>query len=212
MNNESSQVGGWWILIRNLKYQQPDILPLHVLEGTLHSICVLCGPCLAVSIMLVMEPLPGPGWASATGLGVNIAASLMQGQRMFQWKMMGKGESVAISLPSRDYQVLYWIVFILSVVNRSCQFFFLLLFFPNGSFNIPIWDALVSCLQLQEREQEHQSASALSCRELSSVILSELAGEGQRDPKGSPRSKRQARFSQTVLWEGHILGPQFLQL
>lgn len=174
---------------------------------------MLCSSCVSVGSPPDGVRNAGDG-ASATGVGDNIAASLMQmqGQRMFQWKMMGKGESVAIPPPSRDYQVLYWIVFILSVVNRSCHFFFLLLFFPNGSFNIPIWDALVNRLQLQGREQEHQSASVLSWRELSSGILSEPAGEGQRDPKGNPRIKRQARFSQIVLWEGHILGPQFLQL
>lgn len=214
MNNESSQVGSWWILIRNLTYWQPHILVLPALEEMLRS------SCLAVwspPVGARNASDGGSGWTgvrrSHTGWGQHCCFSRTdEGAENVPERTMGKGDSVATPPPSRDYWVVWWIVFILSIVNRSCHFFFLLLFFPNGSFNTPIWEALVKCLKSQGRQPEHQPPSALSCRELSSVILSGLAGEGQHDPKGGPRTRRQVRFSQTVLWEGHVLGPQFLQL
>lgn len=161
-----------------------------------------------------MEPLLGWGWDAATRVGDDTAASVVErkAQRMCQQKGWGKVTPWPFRLPpeiiSRSGELSSSRPLWIDLVTSPFCFYF----FRNGSLNTLIWDVLVKRLKLQGREREHQSASALSCRELSSVILSGLAGEGQRDPKGSPRTRRQVRYSQAVLWEGHVLGPQFLQL
>lgn len=131
MNNELSQVGDWWILIRNLTYHRPPAFVLAVLKGMLRtsrtSVCSSpLGDCNASE-----GACCGTRWHAATQAGDNTTAFLMQtkGQKKVPAKMMGKGDSLATPPPSRAYQQVWWIVFILSIVNRSWHFFLLLFFF-----------------------------------------------------------------------------------
>lgn len=214
MNNELSQVGDWWILIRNLTYHRPPAFVLAALKGCSVPAARPCVPHLLVPVMPLREPVVGPGEMQPPRLGTTLLlVSCRWRDRECASKKDGKrwlsGHPTSLLRLSAGLVNCIQLIYCEQILTLLLSAF---IFFPNDSFNTPVWDVLVKCLKLQRREKEHQSASALSCRELSSVILSGLAGEGQYDPKDSPRTRRQVRFSQTVLWEGHVLGPQFLQL
>lgn len=173
-----------------------------------------CAPHLLVTAMPVREPVVTPGEMQPLRLGTTLLLLSCRwrdrecASKNYEKKWLS-GHPTSLPRLSAGLVNCIQLVYCEQILTLLLSPFII---FPNDSFNTPIWDVLVKCLKLQRREREHQSASALCCRELSSVILSGLAGEEQYDPKGSPGTRRQVRFSQTVLWEGHVLGPQFLQL
>ena len=125
-------------------------------------------------------------------------------------KMMGKSGLMATSCLQKTSASLVNCVHLIycEKIVTSLHFFLSRLFFsvytfiffpPNGSFGTPVLDASVKCLTSQGRELEHQSASVVFCRELSSDILSAEAGKGQYHPKCSPRMRGEEKMSSTAL-------------
>lgn len=177
MNNELSQVGDWWILIRNLTHHQPPAFVLAALEGMLRTSCTsLCSPplgdCSATEgASCEMQP---------PRLGTTLLLlSDRWKDRECASKNDGKRRLSGHLTPSWDYQQVWWIVFSLSIVNRSWHFFFLLLFFFLMTVSILLSEMSWWSAWSYKGGRENINLHLLSPAELSSVILSGLAGEGQ---------------------------------